>query len=458
MITMLLLLGAMLAMFLVPIKTSYFAWQNSDERELAAKKQVAPEMTVTQFESAVRALNDRVAAIEPGDFETYFASLTELRTLELVGQVLEAETRDYRVRSLVMQLNSIGMSGMGNVQSKSQFWQVASTPAFVEAQRKASESSVRSLPVAPAPPEYTFTAQATAWGYAFLLTLPFALLGVFLQVQWHTGESALVVAAAFLSDWRPWAATASGPAFFITGWLLFADHPKLTVNLRYVTYAMGGILSCFIGGGVGTAKAQSPDGGAKKKSPWTFSITERVEGDEDGPVSTTMVGATYAPSGTSFEGIVVKGGAFTRTYAYATQRLKEWKGKNFSARVSAIGGLMTFKPRDGDTTVYAVTGARVWLQRGRFSWMTPHAAVEIPLNRQRSATTSAIITRPSIRITDRISVVNEWFGRFTRGAKPKVTSGLYGSFKLTNRLTAEGGVYRNSSERTGFRAQLSYSF
>jgi hypothetical protein len=464
-VTMLLIVGAILTMYSTVLRQGWFAWQDSSAREFAAQKASVPQMSVDELEQRVIDLDAKFAGVQSGDFETYFKLLPENQLLGRVALVLDRESQggDYRPRTLVMRLNNISLSGITAAQARGEFAKYASMPAFITAQQQAERATLRSLPVAPAPVEYEFSTLLGLFAWAFLFSLPFAFVGVLVQLQYTTGEPWLVVLAAFAGSTKPWVATVVGalfsPALVPAVSFLYSDHEKLVVNLKLVSYAMGAILSTFIGGGVaGVAKAQAPDGGgAKKKSPFSKSITERVESDESGVVSSTFASIGYAPTHSSFEGIVVKGSGFMRTYGLYVQRLKAWKQNRFSGSVSSVTGAMTFSDKSG-STVYAVAGARVGLQWGRFSWNTPHVALEISLNRLRNRLTSAIITKPAFRITKRLSIANEWFGRFTVGAKPKITAYVVAQVKLNNHFSIEFGPYRTGSGLTGLRTQLGFNF
>lgn len=308
------------------------------------------------------------------------------------------------------------------------------------------------------PTEYAFSAQAWSWLLAFTFCLPFSILVVASVLKQKMNQSWLTVIFSFFGDWRPLVSAATGPFSFVTAHLLYLNRYDLKVNLRALSFALSSVLTVVFSGGLaGVTKVSGQATGGKKKASPTVSVTERVEIDGDGKSSTTIVGVSDVPSGTSGEFFFIKGSTFTRTYGLFVKRVADWKGKNSSASLSAVGGIMTFAPRGGDTTVYAVTGARVRLQKGRYSWFTPHAAVETPLNRPLKVTTSAIITRPTVRLTEKFSVVVEQFGRFTRNAKPKLTTYFLGNYKLTKNVTLEAGPYWTNSGTTGMRFQFSFA-
>jgi hypothetical protein len=240
--------------------------------------------------------------------------------------------------------------------------------------------------------------------------------------------------------------------------MMYMHREKLVVNMKLVTHALCGLLSCFIGG-VGVAKAQKPDPNAgKKKSTWSLSVLENGELDQSGYTNMTVVDLDHKPTGTTLEGIVVKGGGgFLRTYGLVVKRVATVNYGKLKASIAAVGGVETFKTGGVGNTVYAVMGARAQLQWKKFSWSTPHFAYEQPLAGPGKQM-FAVLTRPGVNVTPKVKIVNEWFGRFTVGKKPSVTVGAFVNIATTKKTTVEFGPYRTNRGLTGFRARLIYSF
>ncbi len=456
-VTLAILLLSMVALLATPLVRSIGAKYEYSAREDAASNEILPTMTAAQFVAEVERLRERSATIRAPDYEAYFAFLSEARTLERVGAKLD-QAGSIEVRGRLLSLNGIQMNlantFMEEFRLNPLFNVMTASPGFKEAQQNAdaTERAIRAR--IEMPPEYQLGTVFSLWLTALLCCIPFGVGTVALQLRRMHGESYGSIMLAFFSDWRLAAASLTGPASPVVLRILFCDRDQLRVDVRYLAYALSSFLSVFVGGGAVAVKAQTPNAPSKKLS---GSVTERVEADESGIVSTTMAGVTYDPTGSSLEGIAVKGDGFTRTYALYVQRIKKWSTPRIKASVSSVTGLMTFKARSSSTNVYAVTGARASIASGRFFWNTPHAAIETPLTRD-ARITSAIITRPGWKLTDRVSIVGEQFARFTAGSKPKLTSYALVNVKLGSRATLEAGGYRTNSGLTGLRVQFGLSF
>lgn len=459
-VTLALLILSMVALLATPLVQSIRARYEYSAREDAASNEVLPTLTAADFLAEVDRLWERSATIGASDYEAYFAFLSDARPLERVGAKLDyaGEGNRGEVRGRLLSLNNlrnkVANTFMQEFRLNPMFNLITDSAPFKEAQQSADATERAIQDRIEMPPEYQLGAVFSLWLSALLCCIPFGIGTVALQVRRRHGESYGSIALAFFSDWRLVAASLTGPASPVVLWMLFCDRDRLRVNLRYLTFALSSFLSVFVGGGAVAAKAQTPNGPGKK---FSASLTERIETDDSGLSSTTMAGLTYEPTNSSLEGIVVKGNGFTRTYALYVQRIKTWSTPRIKASVSSVTGLMTFKARSGSTNVYAVTGARASIASGRFFWNTPHAAIETPLTRD-TRTTSAIITRPGWKLTDRVAIVGEQFARFTAGSKPKLTSYALVNVKLGSRTTMEAGGYRTNSGLTGLRVQLGISF
>jgi|GEM_PF-4106850 len=451
---------AMMAVLLPSAIVSYQAVNDYQAREFAAKRASVPALTFEQLQERVSTFQAQGERIAVPDYEAYFAFLAESELLKRAIEVREAESGDYRSRILYLRIGSIESgvvnSFMPSLHNSPEFVEIVSSSAFREAQKAAGQSLTTATVLQPALSAYAASAVMKGWSMALLACAPFALLGVALQLRRLTGDPWIAIGMTFLSDWRPWAATASLPLWFLATPLLYADRETLKVNLRYLAYVLSSVLSIFAGGGI--VKAQSSDAGAgKKKSSWKVSLVERIEADTAGASSTTIVDVDHVPTGTTLEGIVATGDGFTRTYLLGIKRFASFRRGTTSGSLSGIAGIETFTSRPGDTTVYAVTGARASLSHRRFSLNVPFASLEQPVAGKPAKTTSALIVRPGIRFTKRFSVVGEQFARFTAERKTKLTTGVFARFRLRKSLDLETGPYVTNGGARGFRFQLAFS-
>lgn len=459
-ITTSLLLLAMCGIMATSVITFVQSRFDSEARTHAAEKEVLPPMTSDEFVVAVDQLAEQSKSLRSPDFATYFALLKQSRLLSKVGAHLDREYGVRDVRGAYMQLNAIERNFVNAYQPEflrdPASGEIMESAAFKTAQNSSSELDQQiAARTTPTPETYAWSSQLKHGALSLAFCLPFALLGLGFQMKRETGASWGYVGMGFISDWRLLASVPLGPLSMAVCHVLFRNGDPLQVNPRNLAFALTSLITLG-GGGVGVAKAQPTDtGGAKKKATIGYSLTERVESDSSGTTATTMLGLTYKPTGSSAEAILVKGNGFSRNYGLYVQKLATWQGKHSSASVSSIAGVMTFSAGNG-TAVYAVAGARVGISHRRFAWNTPHLAVEQPLTRN-VARTSAVITKPSFRLTKRVTIVNEWFARFTERAKPKVTGYLLANIKLWKRFSFETGPYRTNSGLTGMRFQFGYS-
>lgn len=462
-ITLVVLFVAMVGMFVPPLVNWFYADASDKAMVYAAKDQAVPTWTPEEIDQLLLQMHDEVRRSAGWTYDYYFAFRNRLTQIQQRAEVLAYNGQNPQYHQQLALMN-----GMRN-SSGNTFWDafgkrpdaraIQQTDQFRLAQDSSTLYDYRYRDFLS--PDYGVEKSAVyrQFGWTFLASLPFALVATFFLLMQMYGTRFGTTLLVFLSSPRPWLVAATGPFWFVSGPFFFHHVDNLTFSPRTLAFALTTLMCGAVGAQV-PALGQSKDATKKKDNVLSVEAVERMEPDliaSDVLTSTTRITVQDKKQGAFAEWIGIRSRLQSVDYVQVGKRLfsvgsvKTRREFSFTPQV----GFRFVAPSRGSPATYLVTGMRFKARAGRVTLVSPHTALETPIAGDTSKPMSYVsILRPTISLTKSFGVVQEWVIRAGPRAKPRITPGIYLTWKAAPQWTVESGAYRTQAGVWGARMQI----